>query len=109
MIPENDIMNLMKKLTITQRELVRNWAKLKLKLHTGEVDQLVVPENGHAYIVTHQKKKPQPGDISDWLEQLKREGPVPEKDKIRLVRLNWDMKYQKLMERLAKKRKRKSS
>jgi hypothetical protein len=98
----------MKKLTITQRELVRNWARLKMKLHTGEVDKLVIPENGHSYIVTHEKAKPQPGDISEWLKELKRQGPVPKKDQIKLVRLDWDMKYQRLMERLAKQRKRKS-
>lgn len=99
-------MEMMKKLTITQRELVRTWAKLKAKLQAGEADQLIIPENGHRYIVTYHKPVRVPGDISGLLAKLKRRGPS--KYKIKRVRIDWDMKYQRLMERLAKQRKSKS-
>ena len=66
---------MIKKLTITNRELVREWPRLREKLRYGEVDQLVIHENGDQYLVTRQKPEHRPGDIRPLLEKLKKNNP----------------------------------
>lgn len=76
---------MLKKLTITNRELVREWPRLREKLRYGEVDQLIVRENGYRYIITYQKPQRRPGDISELLERLKKGGPKKRISKVKLV------------------------
>lgn len=80
---------MLKKLQITNRELMRNWPRLREKLKYGEADQLVVQENGYRYLITYQKPKHRPGDIRPLLEKLKKMGP---KKRFKHVRLEWRFK-----------------
>ena len=94
---------MLKKLTITNRELMREWPRLREKLHYGEVDQLVVHENGDRYLVTRQKPEHRPGDIRPLLEKLKRDGPLISGKFIR-PNWTWSNKSFKLMEKLQPKK-----
>lgn len=78
-----------KKLIITNRELVRNWARLKAKLHYGETDQLVLRDNGNTYIITQMQKERKPGDCGWLLEKLKKTGP---NDRVRKVNIKYNFK-----------------
>ena len=88
---------------ITQRDLVRNWARLKTRLQNGEIYKLIVPENGHRYVISIQLKN-SPGDIRELLKVLKK---MPLMTQKKHVRVEWDMKYQKLMAQLARTHNRK--
>lgn len=92
---------MLKKLIITNRELVREWPRLREKLRYGEVDQLVIRENGDRYLVTRQKPTHRPGDIRPLLERLKLEGP---RIRVSWVRHSGELKSFTLLKKLSKKK-----
>ena len=92
---------MLKKLIITNRELVREWPRLREKLRYGEVDQLVVHENGDRYLVSRQKPEHRPGDIRPLLEKLRLEG---EKQRVSWIRPRGDLKSLQLIKKLWRKK-----
>ena len=91
-----------KTITINNRDLLRSYRHYREKLLSGEVDRIVIPVNGKKiYLAVLHEKTHRPGDIRPLLEYIKRENPYKN---YKFERLNWDMKYQKLMKKLASKK-----
>lgn len=78
---------------------MRSYRLYREKLLNGEVDRVIIPVNGKKlYLaVLPEKQVPRPGDIRPLLEKLKKMGP---KKRIRLVRIDGEIKSLKLMEKL---------
>lgn len=85
-----------KNLLITNRDLVRNWPRLKEKLRCGETNQLVIPENGHKYIVMIKSTAKKQGDIRELLDRLERMGP---RKRVKRIRQKWTFKSLKLFKK----------
>lgn len=85
-------------LTVNTRILLRQYKTLRDKLLYGEVDRIVIPVNGQKlYMAVLPEKKHKPGDIRPLLEKLEKMGP---NKRVRRIRLEWNMKNFKLMEKL---------
>ena len=70
----NSIINMMKEITINNRELVRNWSQLKKLLVKGKVDEVKVKQNGtHVFLISY-KEQPS-GNIQEILERLEKMPP----------------------------------
>lgn len=94
---KTDMLTLMaKNLIITNRDLVRNWPRLKEKLRCGETNQLIIPENGHRYIVMIKSTIKKPGDIRELLDRLEKMGP---RKRVKRVHLGWTFKSLKLFKK----------
>lgn len=93
------MINAMKKtITINNRELVRSYRLYREKLLNGEIDRVIIPVNGSRLSLTLLKEKAsRPGNIKPLLEKLKAMGP---RKRVSTVRMEWDMKNFKLMEKL---------
>lgn len=99
-------MNIVKVITINNRELLRRYRFYREQLVNGEVDRIVIPVNGKKlYLaVLPEKHVPRPGDIRPLLEYIKRENPYKD---LKFTRPQWSMKNFKLMEKLWGKNKKK--
>lgn len=77
-------------LTVNNRTLLREYAKLRDKLVYGEIDRIIIPVNGKKlYMAVLPEKKPVPGDTRALLERLEKLGP---KKRVEPVLLEWRMK-----------------
>lgn len=85
----NTIINSMKKITVSNRELLRNWSDLKNLLRQGAADQLVVNEDGYTFVITYKKVGKRPGDIGDLIDKIKKMEP---NKRIRKVKLEYRFK-----------------
>lgn len=83
------IMAKKKILTVNNRTLLREYAKLRDKLVYGEIDRIIIPVNGKKlYMEVLPEKKPVPGDIRPLLEKLKKMGP---KRRIEPIDIDWTL------------------
>lgn len=79
-----------KTITVNNRELMRNYPRLRSKLIYGELDEVIIPMNGEKIRMTLiPKKRPVPGDIRPLLEKLKKMGP---KKRFKPIHVDWKWK-----------------
>ncbi|MEK7529130.1 MAG: hypothetical protein AAB592_05160 [Patescibacteria group bacterium] len=60
-----------RKIHANNRDIMRSWPALRDKLKSGTVDSVEISSSGDVFVIRLQKKKREPGDLTELTEKIK--------------------------------------